>query len=223
MRVPRTLKILGLLLVGSMLGGTAFAATVISSKDIKDESIQNRDIDKGVITMNRFAQSTQDKINKAATPGPGGGNGSQGPAGPPGVGGAHRSAGTARTAGSPGTARHRPECRIRPRHRLRGQGQRTVRLVAPGGSARLTGRGHHERPVPLFLRERGRLPGLHRGGRDLPSPPLRYLGLLPEDHDPEGGHGRRSQDRLRVRGRGLLAGRPRTGLRGRQDRDGLRL
>ena len=38
MRVPRTLKILGLLLVGSMLGGTAFGAaeSVITSKDIKD-------------------------------------------------------------------------------------------------------------------------------------------------------------------------------------------
>ena len=82
MRVSRTLKILGLLLVGSLLGGTAFAAkSVITSSDIKDETIQNRDIDKGVITMNRFAQSTQDKINEAATPGPGGGAGSPGPAG----------------------------------------------------------------------------------------------------------------------------------------------
>ena len=42
-------------------------ASVITSSDIKDETIQNRDIDKGVITMNRFAQSTQDKINQAGT------------------------------------------------------------------------------------------------------------------------------------------------------------
>ena len=78
MHVPRTLKILGLLLVDSLLGGTAFERrqSVITSSDIKDETIQNRDIDKGVITMNRFAQSTQDKINEAATPGPGGGAGS---------------------------------------------------------------------------------------------------------------------------------------------------
>ena len=108
MRVPRTLKILGLLLAGSLLGGSAFAASsVITSSDIKDETIQNRDIDKGVITMNRFAKSTQDKINKAGTSGAGGAAGSQGPAGPPGVTGAQGpqgAPGPQGPQGPPGTA-----------------------------------------------------------------------------------------------------------------------
>ena len=111
MRVPRTLQIPALLIVGSLLGGTAFAASsVITSGDIKDETIQNRDIDKGVITMNRFAQSTQDKINEAATPGPGGGAGSpgpagpQGPAGPTGATGAQGPAGPQGVQGPPGAA-----------------------------------------------------------------------------------------------------------------------
>jgi hypothetical protein len=111
MRVSRTLKIVALLTVGSLLGGTAFAAkSVITSSDIKDESIQNRDIDKGVITMNRFAQSTQDKINQAATSGPGGATGSpgaagpQGPAGPAGATGAQGPAGPQGVQGPKGDA-----------------------------------------------------------------------------------------------------------------------
>ena len=106
MRVPRTLKILGLLLAGSLLGGSAFAASsVITSSDIKDETIQNRDIDKGVITMNRFAKSTQDKINKAAAPGAGGAAGAQGRrAGPAGATGAQGPAGPQGVQGPPGAA-----------------------------------------------------------------------------------------------------------------------
>jgi hypothetical protein len=102
MRVPRTVQILGLLLLGSLLGGTAFAATVITSSDIKDETIQNRDIDKGVITMNRLAKSTQDKINKAATGGANGANGATGPQGPQGPQGPHGPQGPAGPQGPQG-------------------------------------------------------------------------------------------------------------------------
>ena len=106
MHVPRTLKILGLLLAGSLFGGTAFGAAqaVISSSDIKDESIQNRDIDKGVITMNRFAKSTQDKINQAGTGGAGGPAGPPGGTGPQGPPGAQGPRGPQGPQGPPGNA-----------------------------------------------------------------------------------------------------------------------
>ena len=109
MRVSRTLQIAALLTAGSLLGGTAFGAakSVITSGDIKDETIQNRDIDKGVITMNRFAQSTQDKINAAGASGPGGAAGSpgaQGPAGPAGATGAQGPAGPQGVQGPKGDA-----------------------------------------------------------------------------------------------------------------------
>ena len=58
-------KVLVLLLLGVLGGGRlAAAATLITSKDIKDEGIQNRDIRKGVITMSRLSESTQDLIRQ---------------------------------------------------------------------------------------------------------------------------------------------------------------
>ena len=64
-------KVLVLLLLGILLGGGAFAtaATLISSKDIKDSSIQNRDIRPGVITMSRLSESTQELIHKGGDAG----------------------------------------------------------------------------------------------------------------------------------------------------------
>jgi Collagen triple helix repeat (20 copies) len=80
----RTAVIVAALVSAVVAAGSATAASsLISSKDIKDESIQNRDIAKGVITMSRLAKSTQDKINRAGTP-----TGAAGPQGPPGPKGA---------------------------------------------------------------------------------------------------------------------------------------
>ena len=82
-------------------GSSATAASLITSSDIKDESIQNRDIRKEVITMSRLAQTTQDKINKAGTPGPKGDTGAPGPKGDTGAPGAKGDAGAPGTPGAP--------------------------------------------------------------------------------------------------------------------------
>jgi hypothetical protein len=49
-------RVLALLILGSLLGGSAFAAAdrLLTSKDIKDGSLQNRDIRSGVISMSRL-------------------------------------------------------------------------------------------------------------------------------------------------------------------------
>lgn len=63
---------------------TATAASLITSDDIQNGSIQNRDIRPGVITMSRLKASTQKLIRDGLVqPVSGGGSGS-GPAGPPG-------------------------------------------------------------------------------------------------------------------------------------------
>lgn len=59
---------------------SATAATFITSSDIKDETIQNRDVRPGVITMSRLKKTTQDLIREKNT----GPRGPQGPAGTPG-------------------------------------------------------------------------------------------------------------------------------------------
>ncbi len=87
MCAQRALTILALLLVGSLLGGTAFgaASSLLTSKDIKDGAIQNRDIKEGVITMSRLKQSTQDLINASGPSGPAGAPGAPGTPGVPGA------------------------------------------------------------------------------------------------------------------------------------------
>ena len=64
-------KVLVLLVLGVLLGGGTFAAaaTLITSKDIKDEGIENRDIRKGVITMSRLSESTQELIRQGGEAG----------------------------------------------------------------------------------------------------------------------------------------------------------
>ncbi len=63
---------------------SATAATVITSSQIKDGSIQNRDIRSAVLTMSRLAPTTQDLIN-AKHLGPAGPTGPVGPKGEPGT------------------------------------------------------------------------------------------------------------------------------------------
>ena len=87
---------LPLVLLGVLVGGGAFAAadSLITSSDIKDGSVQNRDVREGAITMSRLAETTQELINEGGKPGP------------PGAG----SAGSAGSAGDAGSARrHRPD------------------------------------------------------------------------------------------------------------------
>jgi hypothetical protein len=63
---------------------SATAATVITSSQIKDGSIQNRDIRPAVLTMSRLAPTTQELIN-AKHLGPAGPTGPVGPKGEPGT------------------------------------------------------------------------------------------------------------------------------------------
>jgi hypothetical protein len=90
MRPTRTLNVLLLLLLGSLLGGTAFGAAeqVFTSKNIKDGTIQNRDIRTGVISMNRLTTGVQDLINEGGAQGPSGAPGAPGGPGAPGAPGA---------------------------------------------------------------------------------------------------------------------------------------
>ena len=85
-------RVLVLLLLGILLGGGSFAtaATLLTSKDIKDEGIQNRDIRKESITMSRLSESTQELIRQG------------GEAGAP---GSSRGAGRARSTRCPGRVR----------------------------------------------------------------------------------------------------------------------
>ena len=71
---------LPLVLLGVLVGGGTFAAadSLISSGDIKDKSIQNRDVREGVITMSRLAESTQELIREGGKPGPPGAPGAPG-------------------------------------------------------------------------------------------------------------------------------------------------
>lgn len=71
--------------------GTATAATLITTAQIKDGTIQGRDLRKGTITANRLSPELQATI--ASSAGPAGAVGPAGPAGP---------AGAAGTAGSTG-------------------------------------------------------------------------------------------------------------------------
>ena len=78
---------LPLVLLGVLVGGGAFAAadSLITSSDIKDSSVQNRDVRKGAITMSRLAETTQELINEGGKPGPPGAPGAPGAPGTPGA------------------------------------------------------------------------------------------------------------------------------------------
>ena len=83
--------------------GSATAASLLTSKNIKDESIQNRDLRDGAFTLSKLRQSTKDVLNadteltllrlaalekKAGIPGPAGAPGAAGAAGAAGAKGA---------------------------------------------------------------------------------------------------------------------------------------
>jgi hypothetical protein len=74
-------------------GGTASAAKLITSKDIADGAIHNRDIAEDTISLNRLAPSVRAAIAKAATPGKDGAAGVNGKDGAAGVNGKDGAAG----------------------------------------------------------------------------------------------------------------------------------
>jgi collagen type I/II/III/V/XI/XXIV/XXVII alpha len=79
--------------------GSATAATLITSSDIADGTIMNRDIHKGTISLNRLDGGVQGALTKAGTPGPagkdgaGGANGKDGAKGDTGAQGVRGAAG----------------------------------------------------------------------------------------------------------------------------------
>jgi hypothetical protein len=83
MRVS-VLHALFLIMLGVLVGGGALAAadSLLTSKDIKDGSLENRDIRKGVITQSRLSEGVQEKLEAA---GPAGSKGAPGAPGTPGV------------------------------------------------------------------------------------------------------------------------------------------
>jgi hypothetical protein len=86
-------------------GGTASAAKLITSKDIADGAIQNRDVAAGAISMSRLSPSVRAAVAKAGTPGKdgvSGVNGKDGASGANGLNGADGAAGAAGAAGEMG-------------------------------------------------------------------------------------------------------------------------
>src|SRR5262245_12039826 len=85
MRVS-VLKALCLVLLGVLVGGGTWAAadSLLTSKDIKDGSLENRDIRKGVISMSRLTEGVQEKLEAAGPSGPSGAPGAPGTPGVPG-------------------------------------------------------------------------------------------------------------------------------------------
>src|SRR3954453_4491652 len=82
MRVT-TVKALCLVLLGILVGGGTIAAadSLLTSADIKDGGIQNRDIRVGAITLNRLTDNVQEMIEASS-------NGAPGAPGTPGAPGA---------------------------------------------------------------------------------------------------------------------------------------
>jgi hypothetical protein len=83
--------VLGSIAVVLAMTGSAAAGSLITSAQIKDGTIQNKDIKQGTIALNRLTPAAQKAVRLAAKPGP------AGPAGPAGAKGA------AGADGAPGT------------------------------------------------------------------------------------------------------------------------
>ena len=62
-------------------GGTAVASKLVTSKDIKNGTIQSQDIGRGEITLSRLSPGVRERLAKAAKPGTNGTNGTNGAAG----------------------------------------------------------------------------------------------------------------------------------------------
>ncbi|WP_028057905.1 SGNH/GDSL hydrolase family protein [Candidatus Solirubrobacter pratensis] len=89
------------------LAGTATARSLIGSGDIRDNSVQGRDIRNGTITAADFSASLRSSIARPGapgTPGPPGVAGPAGPSGAPGPAGAAGPAGPSGSQGPPGPA-----------------------------------------------------------------------------------------------------------------------
>jgi hypothetical protein len=93
---------LGIVAIVLAMSGSAVAGSLITSSQIKDGSIQNKDIKKGTITLNRLTPAAQKAIKRAATAGKAGTNGTNGAPGTPGANGTtlQASPGVTPTAGN---------------------------------------------------------------------------------------------------------------------------
>jgi hypothetical protein len=67
------------------MSGSAVAGSLITSAKIKDGTIQNKDIKKGTIALNRLTPAAQAAIKRAAKPGAAGATGATGATGAPGT------------------------------------------------------------------------------------------------------------------------------------------
>ena len=72
--------VLGFIAVGFAMSGSAVAGSLITSAKIKDGTIQNKDIKKGTIALNRLTKGTQAAIAKAGKTGAAGAAGATGAA-----------------------------------------------------------------------------------------------------------------------------------------------
>ena len=79
---------LGVIALVLAMSGSAVAGSLITSSKIKDGTIQNKDIKKGTISLNRLTPAAQKAIQRASTPGKTGATGAAGAAGAPGAAGA---------------------------------------------------------------------------------------------------------------------------------------
>ena len=79
---------LGVIAIVLAMSGSAVAGSLITSAKIKDGTIQNKDIKKGTIALNRLTPATQRAIRLAAKPGATGATGAAGATGATGAAGA---------------------------------------------------------------------------------------------------------------------------------------
>jgi hypothetical protein len=111
MKILKTVAVCAMVALG-ISAASATAASLITSANIKDGSILNRDIHRGTISENRLTQGLRAKINRLAQPGKNGINGAPGAPGAKGQDGANREeeemrydrmVGSCVTNGKPGT------------------------------------------------------------------------------------------------------------------------
>jgi hypothetical protein len=86
--------VLGCIAVGFAMSGSAVAGSLITSAKIKDGTIQNKDIKKGTIALNRLTKGTQAAIARAGRTGATGATGAAGATGATGATGAPGAPGT---------------------------------------------------------------------------------------------------------------------------------
>jgi hypothetical protein len=67
LRTPSPALVISIIALGVALGGTAYAATQITSKDIRNGTIQNVDIKSGTIQSNRLSSGLQKILKKGSS------------------------------------------------------------------------------------------------------------------------------------------------------------